>query len=592
MGPRSYAFLLVLMLAGAVRPQMPALDEKAAAEAKERRARIIEQIAADVSGLRLAENRAFALARSGAIICKDDKKAAQGMFQRAVGELTTAQLASEADEKSEPTPLSMQLSRTVRPNIITMTGTCDAELALDSLYRTRTPSILRDLAAQPEPAGGRIADPNSNVSQTAQTELMLEQRLLGMAAQQNPEIAAKVIQDSIRKGLSGETLGLLKRLHQKEPDTAAALARETMDRLLGGSFTPGQDDRNEVALAAAILSDQVRTARPGAKELRFDDLQVRSLASKFVNYTIAQNSRIPMGGNFAQAIRFAEKWVPSSVAGLRRLERERRPPGFRAPTANPDARRILGSKATPAQMMADARRLPADDRRYVYQSAANKMADGGDYDGALAVLNQNFTGRALENAVNELNSYYAGRLAYLGEWQEAENLLDRVTNENTRRAGLLGLAMMAHAKDAEGNKGIALNLLRKVRTSMPDRPRDQASTTGFVRLATAYASVEPDEAFNTMDAVISVLNELADANAFVSAFRTDVQVRQGEYVMMPNPAYGFQVDAAAWRALMKAGAERTSKLIDGFSRREIRIAIRLQIAGDSPSPPSPRPIAR
>ena len=586
MVPRTYAFLFVLMFAAVAYPQLPLLpgEEKAVAEAKERRARIVEQIAGDIAGLRLAENRAFVLARSGMLICRDDKEAAKAMFQRAVGELTTAQLAAESEERSGPSQSYVQINRNLRPNILTLIGGCDAEMALESLYRTRTPSILRDLAAPPEITGRQIANPNTYFSQTAQTELMLEQRLLGLAAQQNPEIAAKVIQDSIKKGLSAETLGLLKRLYQKDPETAATLARETLDRLLAGNFTPEPEDRNEIALANSILSDHLRQARPGTKELRFDDLQLRSLASKYISYTIAQSSRFPTAGNFSQAIRIAEKWSPAAVAGLRKLERERRPPGTQPQQMNPDARRIIDSKSTPTQMMADAKRLPADDRQFVYQSAANKMAAAGDYDGAIAVLNQNFAGRALENAMNSLNAYHAGVLGNQGRWQEAENLIDQITLENVRRSAMLELASRAHAKDAQGNKGIALNLLRKVRNSMPNRPADQASTIWFVQLATAYAPIEAEEAFSLMDAVVPVLNELADANSIVSAFRSDSQVRQGEYLMVPNPAYGFQVVPSAWRALMKADEERTSKLIDSFARREIRISMRLQIAGDVPQP--------
>ena len=86
MVPRTYAFVFVLVFGTVTYPQLPILpgEEKALAEAKERRGRIVEQIAADITGLRLAENRAFVLARSGMLICRDDKKAAQAMFQRAV----------------------------------------------------------------------------------------------------------------------------------------------------------------------------------------------------------------------------------------------------------------------------------------------------------------------------------------------------------------------------------------------------------------------------------------------------------------------------------------------------------------------------
>jgi hypothetical protein len=190
--------------------------------------------------------------------------------------------------------------------------------------------------------------------------------------------------------------------------------------------------------------------------------------------------------------------------------------------------------------------------------------------------------------VNSLNRYYASSLISAGRYQEAENMIDQLADDSGRRAALIDLAKMAFAKDAEANRDIALNALRKVRSTMAERPVDQATTVSFVQIAIAYAPIDADEAFNTMDAVIPVLNELADANAVVQAFRSDMVVRQGEYMMLPNPAYGFQLDADVWRALVKADAERTAKLIDRFARRELRITVRFQMIADAPPPPPGR----
>ena len=111
-----------------------------------------------------------------------------------------------------------------------------------------------------------------------------------------------------------------------------------------------------------------------------------------------------------------------------------------------------------------------------------------------------------------------------------------------------------------------------------------------MQLSIAFAPIDANEAFNLMESVIPVLNDLADANAFVSAFRSDMLVRQGEYTLVPSPAFGFQLDPAVWRALQKADAERTYRLIDGFTRRELRISIRFQLA--VAVPPALIPVSR
>lgn len=574
---RSFVLVLVLVLvpSGAVRAQSAVPVEADPTEAKEQRLEVAEQVVSEVPGLRLAENRAYALARAGQLICKDDKKTAEGHFQRAVNELASAQLAAEAEERGRPSPAETQLTRTVRPNVLTWFGNCNAEAALDALYRTRTPGILRDLAAVPGPGRGESND--SGLTLAAQTEIALEQRLIGLAAEQNPETAVKVIQDSIRKGLTGETLGLLKRLYKKDPEAAAALAKDAMDRLLSSSFSPGPDDRNEVNFASAILSDHIRPVRPGMRDLRFDDAQVRSLAARYINYRISQQSRSRANGNLQEVIRIAEKLSPGHLAALRRLQQTRRPQSQRL---GAEARRPTSSNAPAAQTAAGASRLPTNERGRVYQSAAERMAVTGDMTGAMALLSQNYSGRALENAISSLNRRYAEALISQGRWQEAESAIDQVADDAFRRRTLTELARKAFAKDPVENKEIAANFLRKARSMLSQRPVDSDSTQSFVQLALAYAPIEPDEAFSLMEATVPVLNDLADATAYVSAFRSENLVRQGEFTLYPMPSYGFQVDPAVWRSLMKADKERTSTLIERFARREIRIAIRFQIAGE------------
>ena len=128
-------------------------------------------------------------------------------------------------------------------------------------------------------------------------------------------------------------------------------------------------------------------------------------------------------------------------------------------------------------------------------------------------------------------------------------------------------------------------MLNRVRASLPERPADQASTASLVQVAVAYAPIDRDEAFAVMGSIVPVLNDLADANAHVLAFRSDAYVRQGEFTILPTPAIGFSVDPSVWRVLFKADADRADKLIDSLTRRELRIAIRLQLAQQARSEP-------
>lgn len=554
----------------------PKIDPAKEAEKLAKQATLAEQALADAQGLRLGENRAFVFAKAGALVWKNDKKAAQEMFQRSVNELGTTQMSAEAEEARKTNSQNdLRLIQMVRPTVLSTIGTCDAEFALDAMYRTRTASIQKALAIAAEPATTRISDLNGMSLQLARTELNLEQTLMRLAAEQNPERAVKLLQDTIRKGLSFETLALLKRLYVIEPEIAASLAAEVLDKLQSASFTPDSANPSAVWLAFAILTDSLRIPNPKLKEIRFDETTLRSLAGKLINQAMSpdRNARYN-SGMFPQLIKIAEKYSPLSVAALKKVEKVNMPPGVNV-WQDTDARRL--ANMTAPQLIAEAKKLPVESRTPIYQSAANKMSQSGDYSGALVLLNVNFSGQALEHAVNLLNWYYAAHLMNQAKWAEAERLIDEFPDSN-KRSALITLATSAFAKDPAENKTYALSVLSKLRGMMPDKPSDQTEMNQIMQLSATYAGIDADEAFNTFEPVMPMLNELADANAIVQGFQHFGNVKMGEFLIINGGHFGFQFDPNLLRSLAKADFERTTKLIDRFTRREMRIALRLQLA--------------
>lgn len=551
----------------------------AAAEKIAKQVTLSEQVLNEVQGLRLSENRAHAYARIGALLWKSDQKTAKDLFQRAVNDMLNAQMAAEADEKNRANGNDLRTAISVRPNILTAIGSLDGEFALESLFRTRTPAIQRAMMQAGTTVDGKVADSSGNSSLVANNELMLEQRLNRLAAEQNPDRAAKLLQESIRKGLSNETLGLLRKLYQKDPETGESLAGEVIDKLLGESFSTDPSDQQAIRLSYAILNDALRVRKPGVKELSFTEPNLRSLANKLINYAISAGQNIRNSGlGIPPMIKFAEKYSPGMVAALKKLEKSMMPPGSAGSIPDSDARKLLESSMTPAQLISEAKKLPEESRAPVYQNAANRMSQSGDIDGAIALLSTNLSGRALENAVNSLNWWYASHLMNQGKWAEAERVIDEMPASN-RLSALITLASKAFAKDASENRTYAVSILQKVRGLMPDRPSDNSELGQFVQLSNSYATIQPAEAFNTFEPVIPILNELIDANAIVQAFQNRFSVRSDEFVMSNGGFnFGFYMDQNLYRTLAKADFERTTKLIDNFTRREMRIFLKLQLA--------------
>ncbi len=559
-------------------PAPPKVDPQKDAEKLAKQATLSEQVLNEVQGLRLGENRAHVYAKVGVLLWKSDRKTAKELFQSSVNDLLNAQMLAESDEKNRQNGTDLRITQSIRPPILTTIGSLDAEFALESLYRTRTATIQRALAEVTEQSGTKVGDTYGNSGLVAQTELTLEQRLIRMAAEQNPERAAKLLQDSIKKGLSNETLSLLKKLYEKDPEMADSLAGETLDKLLSSTFSTNPADYGLTGLSSAILNDSLRLRKPGAKELKFDDADLRSLANKLINYGISAGQNIRSTGlAFPTLIKFAEKYSPAMVAALKKLEKANMPPGSASSMPDADTRKLMSSSMTPAQLVAEAKKLPDEWRAPVYQNAAAKMARNGDYNAALDLINANFSGRALENAVNMLNWAHADHLINQGRYAEAERLIDEMPMVN-RKPALISLATRSFAKDPKENKTYALSVLQKVRSLLGDKPSDQNELSQFIQLTSAYAPIEPAEAFGTFEPVIPMLNELSDASAVVQGFQNPYSVRSGEFVMANNNSYGFYFDQNLIRSLAKADFERAIKLIDSFTRREFRIALKLQLA--------------
>ncbi len=555
--------------------QLPAakpVDPKLAAEKIQKQDSLIDQITTDASGLGLGENRAYVNSKLGSMLWKRDAKTAASLFQKAVDELVNAQsqVETEARTRLNRSSYENRVSQSIRPAVLLQIAASDANFALESLYRTRTAAIQRAIAQAAEPTV-KIADLNSSALMLARSEMTLEQRIMRLAAEQNPETAVKMLLETLKKGLSPESLSLLKKLFEKDPESANSIASDVLDKLNASEFSNNPADSDNLSLSSMILADFIRVKKPDAKELKFNDSGIRSLANKLINFTLTQDPRMAMQ-RLQSVMSIAQKLAPAMVPALQKLQK-----ASGMSSMNPDVRKIIDSKATAAQMIADSKTLPPDQRAPVLQAAANKMAQTGDFGGASAFINANFSGVALENAMNTLNSNYAMFLIGQSKFAEAEKVVDDLP-ENYRRSLLLNIATSAYKKDPAENRSFAVGVLRKVRSALPDRPAENGELVLFMQLASAYSTIDAEEAFGCLEPLLSQLNELADANAVVQAFQNGYSVRSGEFVIGIGTSYGFQFDAGTLRVLSKADFDRTNKLIDGLSRREIRIGLKLQLA--------------
>ena len=565
----SVVLLLVLTLSGF--GQDPASRDAEAIKAK--RAKIIDNIVRESAELRLPENRAFISAKLGALVSKADPERASTLFKNSVAELLAAQGIAESNKNPNQQNYDLLNSQSLRPAVLNMVASADAEFALSSLYRTRPTAIQRALTQTT--ANTKINSSSWNFAQLAQQEIALEQRLIRALAEQRPERSIAFLKESIKKNLSSETLELVKKVWAKDPAGGNEVANEVVDRLMSKSFIGENNQVNYdlLNLATSLFGEYLRARTPDEKSIVFAESGMRSLAGKLLSTYIERGGSvgyIPL----QQLEPIAKRFSPASYELLKKAAVNNRNfgPVYGGPQDNEAYSKLMSSNPTAETLIAEAKKFPVETRRTIYVSAANKLSDADQYDRALALLNDNFEDDALENAISSLNWYHAHHLINRGDYDAAEATILEL-NESNRISALVALATTIYNKDPDANRGRANSLLQRARVFLPARPETSNEFTQLLQLINAMAGIDPSEAFRNFEPVVDQINQLTEAWAVVNAFQGGGNVRQGEYLLTNGLSFGVYIDPSMLRTLAQKDFDRTTTLIDGFQRRELRILV-------------------
>jgi tetratricopeptide (TPR) repeat protein len=562
------AALLLVITAGLVAQSTPEIEK-----GKEvRRAKMIEQVVTEVPQLRLPENRAIVFAKIGAVISKNDPERGRSFFRNAIAELIAAQDFAEQNKRLNGQMHDLLNGQSLRPQVLNLIASHDAELALESLYKTRPAAIERAMGNAA--ASGKIGNYPGNSTYLAQGEINLEQRLIGMVAQQRPERAIALLKESINKKLSGETLNLLKKVFEKEPSTANELANEVVGKIVSKGFMTGTQPNYEyISLANGILGEFVRERNPDEKHIAFEESRMSSLANKLIGTYLSNGPQIgyiPL----QQLEPIAKRFSPASYEQLKKTSAATRHRGHFI-DSDPEISKLIQSNPAAEVLITEAKKFPVESRQSLYQTAANKLSEAGQYDRALALLNESFEDDALENAVSSLNWYYSQHLINKGDYTGAEEMILEF-NESNRNSALISLAHTIYNKNPEENRTQAVGILNRVRSILPNKPETSNDMSQMLQLISTMTVIDPTEAFRDFEPVFDQINQLAEAFAVVNAFQGG-SVRQGEFLIANGFSFGVYMDPSIFRTLADKDFSRTMNLIDGFSRREMRLMLRMQM---------------
>ena len=545
-------------------------DEK---EKSQKRASVIEQALADIGNLKLPENRALFYSEVGSAIWEDDQKRARSLFQTAANELIAAQQLAESKRSANPYNELLNGSNT-RQRILNTIASRDAELALDLLVKTRPAAVQRAMSGGAEKSG-KISSYYQNDVNLVQNETSMEQNFYHMAAEQNPERAAKILKDSLSKGLSNEMLNQLTRLAEKDQAAAADMGGQVVAKLLQSSYVAdNQPNYINIQLTQAILSYQMSTQQDQENRIKFDDSQIKDLAAKLINTYLSDRRIAPYVGGSLEPI--AQRYSPSSVDAVKKATKETTQANEPSPTDLAYQKLMNGD--TPAeQMLALASKFPESNRREIYQSASNKFMSQGNWQAARAVLDENFSDEARDQLLSNFDQQNCYNLTNQGKFSDAERIIDGMS-EHQRVSALVNLANSVFGRDQKENKAYALALLDKASQLTNDKPENNIEMEMLMQVINGYSNIEPAEAMRKFEGLVPKINELTDASAIVFGFQVNSNVRDGEFILTQGePFSNYGVNSSMIGTLARYDLERTSSLIDSFSRPEIKILLRLQL---------------
>ncbi len=542
-------------------------EEKAQKELERKGLTLLEETLNSAQQLKLPENRAYIFAAAADLLWKHDEKRARVFFQEA---LTNLSEAMKSTGVGNDFGASLWTFINQRQQIITKIARRDPQLALDLLQSTRQ-AFTDNL-----PSYARMMD----------QELMLEQSIAAEVAAKDPKRALQMAQESLAKGVSYQTLNLLRKLQQKDSDSAATFTGDIIKKLGSTDFAKEHEAsyvaqgllrmliQPERPRAAAGTTDKTKSITP----LSVDDQTLRDLIDIVTTAAMNSSPDRPNVMMIQSLLPEIEKRAPESAAQIRRKlaeTNEKMDPRFKQMYQYSELMR----EGKPEAMIEAAAKAPPDVRTNLYRMAVTNMVKDGDLEGARKVVVDNLTGDDRDRWLANIDQQLIQRALKADKVEEARKMLERINPKEVRLGQIANLATSLFKK---GDRKSALLLLDETQELVNRPPENQQEIKAMIQVARAFALIEPARVFRILEPVVDQANALLAAAALLEKFGADRGIfKDGEFKMQTTWSYSYAFSVQYQKemaALARADFARTRALADRFQRDEARLLARITLA--------------
>ena len=579
-------------------------QEKEKAEREANAYRLLDQIIDDAQSLRLAENRVRVQIMGGDLLWDRNQGRARSLLSMAaesVAELARTQAAASTRRGNNmlvPNGAGPLRNFQLRQELVLTAAKHDAVLAYQLLAITKPPA---------PPTTDDVRGPRTTLT----SDDGLEQALLSRVAAIDPKLAAQNAEQMLDKGQFPFTLPqVISQLARQDPDAAAKLADKTVKRLqsanlLGnaqagtlintmlmngprpagdaaqaaskqasqqGNWPAVLDQSAYVDLLSTVIDAALKATPPNQNNQRVAVRPGMPRPNPSAPLTDAQTELMNARRLLAELqalLPMIDQYLPGKASAVRQKMTEMgMPPGpgmqaFNGQTEPTIDALVQAAASAPQQMQAR-----------MYMQAAYRALDEGDTDRARQIATDHLQSNVRDTVMQRIDFRELSKKAETARIEDVRQTVARLQSDNEK----LDLLIQVANDTQKSNPKLALQVLEDARQITNHRATGYDHFEQQLKVAHAFAEVDPARSFEILDPGVSQLNELLSAAAVLSGFEINM-FRDGEMSIQGGNGLTATVNRFGQElaVLARTDFERSDALAGRFQFAEPRIMTRMSI---------------
>lgn len=577
--------------------------EKEKAEREKNAYRLLDQVIDEAQALRLTENRVRVQITAADLLWDNNQGRARSLFAMAAEGVAELNRTPPNDNRRGGQPSPDRRSFQLRQELVLAAARHDAQLAYQLLASTKPP-------AQPVTTDQRGPRPQGNAEEN------LEQMLLSRIASVDPKLAAQNAEQMMDKGQFPRTVTeVLSHLQRQDPEAAAKLGDKTVKKLLGTNLLtnnqaamlaqslliagprPPQNGPAPITSGRAPVLEQsayvdllgnvvdlvLKTAptaaaapgnpRRGAEPMRRGVTVQGSGQTQPSEVQLEQNTARRMLAGLQATLPVIDQYLPVKAAQVRQKLSEIGMP-TNSPLSVQQTFSALQGNPTSDALVQAATMAPPQMQSRLYQQAAYKALEEGNTDRARQIATDHLQANARDNVMQRVTF---SEMVQKGEGARLDEIRQSIARLQTDEQKIDVLIQLA--RDTEKtNAKLAGQLLEEARQMTNRRATNYGHFEQQLKVAHAFATIDPARSFDVLDPAISQINELLSAAIVLNGFEVNM-FRDGEMALQGPGGlsgmlnrFGEELGFLAYQDL-----ERAETLAGRFQLAEPRIMARLAI---------------